>query len=389
MFDVVMPLFDDTTRTYDGPADYREPHFHYLNRSARIDITRLRLEVDLWFRRYPSEHSSDLRARFRSSDNVQYGGAFFELFLHEFLLRLSCSIEIHPEMPGTTRRPEFKVTSSDGGQFYLEARVVTDESKDAAAARQRQNAAYDAINDLDSPDYWINVEVYGLPDSAVPTRKLKQFIKTELAKLVYDDVVYRYEKLGLGGLPRWRFQFGDWTMILFPLPKQTARGKVGVRPLGVQMSAPRSIDPVTPIRDAILEKAKRYGTPDLPFVVAINALSDFLNEEKIIEALFGSDAWVLRLGGSDLEFQRQLDGVWTSPAGQYRRISAVLAFKKVDIWNYRDAFVRLYHHHSPTLKLTGPLSRLPQAVARDGRLEFVEGESLAQIFSASAQEQGY
>ena len=149
--------------------------------------------------------------------------------------------------------------------------------------------------------------------------------------------------------------------------------------MGAQISAPQWIDSVTPVREAILDKAKRYGTPDLPFVVAINALSEFLDDDQIIEALFGSEAWVFSPGDDDLRFQRQLNGVWTSPSGQYGRLSAVLMFRQLYPQNFPRAFVRLYHHYAPTMPLTGPLTRLPQAVARE-QIEYLEGDSLAQIF---------
>jgi hypothetical protein len=58
---------------------------------------------------------------------VDFPSAFFELFLHELLLRLGCNVEVHPD-PGTgsSRRPDFLVTDPDGQQFFLEAVLATD-----------------------------------------------------------------------------------------------------------------------------------------------------------------------------------------------------------------------------------------------------------------------
>lgn len=139
-------LFDLIERTDGGPAKYAEPSFPDWNRTARKDIAIVRAHLKDWFTRYPSGHQIDLRGRFRSPNDVHHRGAFFELFLHEMLLRLGCSIEIHPEVPGTSKRPEFRVTSPDGSQFYLEAKVVNDESKEEAAARVRTNRVYDDLN---------------------------------------------------------------------------------------------------------------------------------------------------------------------------------------------------------------------------------------------------
>lgn len=377
-------LFDLIERTDGGPAKYAEPSFPYWNRTARKDIAIVRAHLEDWFTRYPSGHQNDLRGRFRSPDDVQHRGAFFELFLHEMLLRLACSIEIHPEVPGTSKRPEFRVTSPDGSQFYLEAKVVNDESKDDAAARVRTNRVYDDLNDLDSPDYWINVEVRGAPASLVPTKKLKSFLSGKLAQLDYEEVVRRFAETGFDDLPRWRYEFEGWVVDFFPIPKENARGQAGVRPMGIQMNGAQWIDAVTPIRVAILEKAKRYGTPDLPFVIAINALGEFADEDDVIAALFGDEAWVIHSPDAEARFRRKPNGVWTSPEGQYKRVSATLVFRKLHSWTLPTAPVRLYHHHAPAKPVSGEITRLPQAVVIDGRLELRDGISIGDLFEVDA-----
>lgn len=377
-------LFDLIERTDGGHAKYAEPSFPYWNRTARKDIAIVRAHLEDWFTRYPSGHQNDLRGRFRSPDDVQHRGAFFELFLHEMLLRLACSIEIHPEVPGTSKRPEFRVTSLNGSQFYLEAKVVNDESKEEAAARVRTNRVYDDLNDLDSPDYWINVEVRGAPASLVPTKKLKSFLSGKLAQLDYEEVVRRFAETGFDDLPRWRYEFEGWVVDFFPIPKENARGQAGVRPMGIQMNGAQWFDAVTPIRDAVLEKAKRYGTPDLPFVIAINALGEFADEDDVIAALFGEEAWVIHSPGAEARFRRKPNGVWTSPEGQYKRVSAALVFRKLHAWNIPTAPVRLYHHHAPAKPVRGEITRLPQAVVIDGRLELRDGISIGDLFEVDA-----
>jgi hypothetical protein len=372
-------LFDELDRTDDGPAGYAEQTFPYWNRSAREDIATVRRVIEKWFQRYPAEHRADLRARFRSSADVQHSGAFFELFLHELLLTLQCEVEIHPTIPGTSKRPEFRVTCPDGLQFYLEARVANDETKEEAAARKRANIVYDAINDLESPDYWINVDVRGEPASLVPTTRLKDFLRKRLATLEYDDIKRRYDQEGLDNLPRWRYEHDGWVVVFFPIPKETARGEVGIAPMGLQMSGVRSIEPAVSVRDAITEKAKRYGKPDLPLVIAVNALGDFVDDEHIFEALFGDEVWVSRFEGDPFRFARKPNGVWTRPEGQYKRVSAVLAFQKLRLWNFPVANVRLYHHPAAERPLAGPLLRLPQATVVNGRIEFTDGSSLSEI----------
>lgn len=381
----VSTLFDDVVRSDTGPAAYAEPSFPYWNRTARADIERVRYELEQWFARYPPSSAPDLRARVRSSNDVQHQGAFFELFLHELLLRKDASVDPHPAVLGTTKRPEFDVTPVDGASFYLEAKVATDESSTEASARQRANMVYDAINDLASPDFWINVEVEGAPNSLVPTRKLKTFVEKCLSGADYDDVATKYERSGLAELPRWRYEHDGWIVDFFPIPKQKARGRGGTRPMGLQMPGPKWVDPVSPLRDAILQKAKRYGTPDKPYVIAINALSEWLESDQIVEALFGDEEWVSRFPEDELRFRRKRNGVWTSSSGTYTRVSAVMVFQKLHPWSFPAAAVRLYHHPQAQRPLNdGPLMALPQARVTGDELILTDGESIGDVFGLSA-----
>lgn len=99
-----MSLFDEMDRDDLGLRLYAEPEFTYLNRSGRPGAQRIREALDAWSARYPGEHKEELRARFRSRDNTQYRSAFFELFLHELLVRLDCRVVVHPPMAGRARR---------------------------------------------------------------------------------------------------------------------------------------------------------------------------------------------------------------------------------------------------------------------------------------------
>ena len=64
------------------------------------------------------------------------------------------------------------------------------------------------------------------------------------------------------------------------------------------------VQPRLPIRDAVIGKATRYGDLDLPYVVAVNAMSDHAEEEDAVEALFGSLATIVRRTGGGYEDDR-------------------------------------------------------------------------------------
>ena len=143
-----MSLFDTIRRDDIRAKFYSEPDFRYLNFSARPGVQRIRETVDDWFSRYPEACRAEFRARFREADDYHHRSAFFELFLHELLLRLRCQIEIHPKIEGVPRRPDFRFRSADGTCCYLEAVLATDETREETAARARMNQVYDTLINL-------------------------------------------------------------------------------------------------------------------------------------------------------------------------------------------------------------------------------------------------
>src|SRR2546427_12592665 len=140
-----LTLFDGGLGTRHDFARYSEAPFVFLNRSAWPEAIRVRDQLEFWFGRYPATAADaarerrDLRGRFRSPNDVVHTGALFELLLHEILLRLGCVVFVHPSIPDSVRRPDFRVTPPVGDPFHLEAAVATGQSEAAAAAKARLN----------------------------------------------------------------------------------------------------------------------------------------------------------------------------------------------------------------------------------------------------------
>ena len=87
------PLFDDTKRTDARQQQIKESIFACLNRSARREIIEICGRLESWYERFPVEARDDLRGRFRGDDHA-HRGAFFELLIHEVLIRLDCIVEV-------------------------------------------------------------------------------------------------------------------------------------------------------------------------------------------------------------------------------------------------------------------------------------------------------
>ncbi|MCL0075719.1 hypothetical protein M1O17_02420 [Dehalococcoidia bacterium] len=386
-----MRLFDTVDREYLGPAPYAEAEFTYLNYSARPQAGRIREVLEDWFLRYPEAKSADIRARFRSTNDFHHCSAFFELFLHELLLRLGLSVDIHPNLARvTTRHPDFVVECPHGVSFYMEAVLATNVSRDDYAARARMNVVYDALNRLDSPNFFIGMDITGIPQTPPSARQIRSFLSRCLSQLDPDEMSELLKSGGLKALPRWPYEHEGWKIHFYPIPKSPdARGKPGTRPIGLRFHGVHRMDSRTAIRDAICGKAGHYGDLDLPYVIAVNALDGSVDFTDIMEALFGKEKYIIDVsqsGHNEPEMTRALDGVWTSASGpRYTRLSAVLIAVGSSPWNVPRTDIRLYHNPWAKLPYTSELECLPQAVLFTDQMKLEGGESLANIFGLPPQ----
>ena len=358
-----MRIFDDVERVVDDGAAYAERHFPYLNRTGRDDLARVRALIEDWFERYPKAHQAELRARLRSSDNETFDGAFFELYLHELLVPLGYDLEIHPAIGSDgSARPDFLARRGRAGRFYLEARVAREESTSGAAAQARINQAYDALNRIESQDFFLHLEDHGSPATPVPKRfrvEVERFLKEQ----DYDRCVELFHEGGFAALPAERFEHEGWRVSYSPIPKkQSARGEPGVRPIA--MTGPAEVyrlDNVSGLRAAVQRKAGRYGLPNRPLVIAVNALGKRLTHYWIVEALFGGEYGMMRDGMTTTA--RLPDGVWIGKGGpQHQRVSAVLVVSSLGPWSVAKQPVSVYHNPWAYRPCVSDLTELPRSI---------------------------
>jgi hypothetical protein len=381
----MVKLFDDIEHKGDGPPEYQESQFAYLNRIARKDAFRIREVLEDWFSHYPDVNDkADLRGRFRDKDHIQHESAFFELLLHEMLIRLGYKVDIHPQVDeAIERRPDFLAILEGRKEFIVEAVLALDRSRKDTATRARKNVVYDTINKLKSPKFFIGMKLFGDPQTPPPGKKIRKLLKEEIDNLDYDDVVARYKEGDIDCLPKWPFEHDGWSIEFFPIPKsEDAIGKPGIRPIGLVSFGYFEVDPIMTIREAILSKAKAYGKPKLPFIVAVNNFERHVDYPEIMEVLFGRWKYSfakLDDGSVSTKEERDLDGVWTSRAGpRNRQLTAVLIFQDVTSWNFAGRNVRLYHNPYISDLYDTELMQLPQMIPKDMMLH--DGKSVGSIF---------
>jgi hypothetical protein len=121
-----MNLFDDAGRNYTGYRAPQESNFAFLNRSALPKFERTRTLLENWFHDYPSAHQVALGTGFRSNEDTQHWGAFFELYCHTLLRQLGFTASVQVIVDVAVNRPiDFLVQKDNTPLFYLESTVAT------------------------------------------------------------------------------------------------------------------------------------------------------------------------------------------------------------------------------------------------------------------------
>jgi hypothetical protein len=303
---------------------------------------------------------------------VQYNSAFFELFLHELLLRLGCRITIHPVPSNTTaKRPDFLVECGSCEPFYLEAVVATDTSEKEMAAIARMNEVYDTLGRMKSPNFFIGMKLEGAPLTPPSGAKIRRFLENRLSSLDPDR---------LANLPPWHYEHEGWNIDFSPIPKsKSTRGRAGIRPIGFQFHGVHIIDSWSAIKNAVVKKAGRYGDLDLAYVVAVNAVCEHVDDIDVTQALFGQEQLVVSFTnqGKIKEETRAPNGAWISATGpRYTRVSAVLSLYGLFPWSVPRANVCLYHNPWAQRPYACSLTCLPQAVVEGNYIKRKVGDSL-------------
>lgn len=383
-------LFDQMDRTDSGPKKHSESVFAFLNRSSRPEIAKIRDRLQSWFEGFPVKARRDVWKRFRGYDDHAHYGAAFELLVHELLVRLDCSVEVHPDTPGTGSRPDFLARHGDS-PFYLEATVV-DSKGSLSASRPLEDDVVAKINELESPHFHIWARVEGELSRALSRRQVVEPFADLLRGHDPDCVQRLVDCAGPNAGPSARIECGTWSLRgwLVPIsPEQRGDRRPNTLVIGPARSG--MIDSSTPVQNAIQKKAGRYGHLDAPLVVAVNVRDSMFDQDDEIQALFGKERVTLTRDRPELPIRltREADGVWIKGGykPRYTRLAAVLIFRDIAPWNLCDAPNCLYvNPQIDYTKLPSVLHRLPHARAVETEapnqyeIQGFDGENIGRLF---------
>ena len=372
-----MTAFDDIPRAGQEPASHVVGAFDYLNVSARLEAQRVRDLVDLWLADYPIANQPEMIRRLRSRDDTLHRSAHFELFLHALLLRQGFTIgAIEPRLPNG-RAPDFLVEAQDGTRFYLEATLASGTAAADAGADRRMREALQAIDDVESPDFFLHLATRGSPARPIAVVRLRRAVQAFVDGLDYAAAIQAIQR-GLPFAPVWEHDEHGVHFRINPVPKNIRQP--GGRAIGGRVLPGGVVQPHEAIKSAVVSKARRYGRPDLPLVIAINALEEFARPSDAIDALFGTTAVVVPEEGRPRDV-RNPDGAWYGARGPvYTRSSAVIFVERLSPWSVAQRTLRLILNPWAS----NPLPPIPMGVevrhVVENRLVTDPGQSLQEIF---------
>lgn len=356
-------------------AQNSEPTYGFLNRTTRPEFAAVRNRLEDWFSRYPPQSKGDLAARFKS-DNKHHHAAHFELFLHELLLKLGCAVEIHPAEEGRPTKPDFRAISKDGTPFYVEAALVTGQSRRGESSEALMDQALDVFDRIQSPNFTLEVCWDQNPPTPLPSRsianKVEQWLKTLDTAREFD----RLREDGFRSLPSLKFPELKIGLEFRAIAKKPERRGLDRRAIGF-WNPPGGWSGIhLDVRKRIEAKASKYGDLSSPYILALQIMAPGGDSESIVQALFGDEVAVFSSDRSKpVELRRKPNGAWTkrkSPA--YPELSGILVFWNLRPWTKTEAHATLFHNPWAKWPYRGVFDCLPQARVVKGCLEFTEGE---------------
>jgi len=312
-------LFDDV-ELYGGPALATESSFHFLNRAADPMWQSARDVVEEWYTHYP-DPDGDLRARFRSDAISQHLAAWWELYIFTAFRRLGYNIEVHPEVPDTEKRPDFRVSTGAAGMYVECAAMAGDDVVENPAGHAWIR---DCIDKGRNRDFMVQLEITGVGTDHPTVGEIVDPIEDWLATLDYDMLAELMDT-SMDAAEQ-VFEFRDWEVRIVAIPVNEQSRGLERRLIAIDHTGVREIDEAAKIHTVLQKKGRRYGTLDEPLIVALLSWSSWGNEREITNALFGSLAVAYVENSTESpQLIRQQDGYWRPPpSDRGSRIAGVL-----------------------------------------------------------------
>lgn len=382
---MIAVLFDDIERTDVSPKRNLESSFDFLNRSARSEISRVREFVESCVAEYPTSEIGELIARIKSGNDTQFRSATFELLLYVALTRIGFRLQPHPQLDnGAMARPDFLVTTPEGAQFYLEAVLASEVREANQGGEAIKGAVMDVLASVNHHNFMISIMDKGHPTTQPSGKKLVRAVLKWLDSLDPERIQGEIDADGFDAVEIFEWSHEDWFLSFRPIPLRPERRGKAKSLIGVASGGVGFINVWTPIRDAVKYKGSKYGELGLPFLVAVNVDTFALDPIDEMQALFGQEQFIISVGRPTDEpvMQRIPNGAWNGPCGpQCTRVTGAWFFNDLTPYTAASRRGTIYLNPWAPASLPDSLLVVPHAIAEDGKMNWIDGKSLREIFS--------
>jgi len=373
-------IFEKVEREDEEPKEHNESSYSFLNRSSWSSCEKIREFLNLTTKGYPESETNEIVSRIKCGNDRHFDSAVFELILYQVFISLGCELTPHPVLPnGQKSRPDFLVETPKGEKFYLEAVLASAKTNVNDRAEKLKGTVYNSIDKISHHNFFVEVDDTGNPNTPPKGRALKKSLKKWLDSLDPDQVIKDVDSFGFEHRPQFDWEHDGWYVIFRAIPIKPERRGKGQRTIGMYGSNGGFHDSWSPIRDAIIEKGRKYGVLDKPLVIAVNSSACILERIDEMQALFGQERFSFT-GASEPSFSRAPNGAWHSKGGpRYTRISAAWIFKHLMPWSVSTSTHTLYCNPYSTLEIPDFLFQFPHGKVANGKMVLNEGAALTSV----------
>ena len=303
-------------------------------------IVAAREEISRQLEAVPECHKKTWAKRLKSKQDHPHFSVRLELYLHHFFKERGWEIDIEPKLPGTTNKPDFLLRHGEC-EMLVEAKTLLDPEPVAQQDERLKGLADGLTKKLKRK---IHIHPYfDLPPVNLPYRR----IATEIEKRVSDTVVEKWKsgRLLQEFLIEGEHQAYKYSLEVTIIPSLTAG-------IGGWVSQVYEDNTGERMREAILEKAAKYGKPTIPFVIAIWPQVLFYSshdpyEDDYVALVGGDEFWTM----TDFVPQFRFNGVFyirnKDSSRRYSHVSAVAIYLFKHDWNPPHtgrSSLRVYHN---------------------------------------------
>jgi hypothetical protein len=348
-----MKIFHDGTRSDRTPRHANESGFAFLDRTGSAYFEPVRDLIESWVADLPADHQAGVIGQLTSGEDAAFESAFWELYLYKVTTGGGARVELHPDVPGSAKHPDFLVRAAD--PYYLEAVSVGTDPK--RLARQRRLAEVEAILDDARVDgLTLSAEWNVVGETPIKATKLRDKLLAWIDTVDRDQLLHLYQAGGRrhGKLLTFQFEEAGWSLTFTALP---TGGRdmplIGMRGPGRAVG----VDNKTGLRRALDSKASRYGTElPYPLVTAVLSNTEYPTRDYDIQpVLYGEHALPPNQVTDPTELYA--DGHWRTTRGWQRSHNPNVVTATNLSWHSMGSVVpRLWNTVEPGVHSIGPLS---------------------------------